>query len=528
VPAPPSEVLASVFLQPDPPGTAPDRDKALQTQPSPKLPARLAGAVGLSADGGTLLGEPGRRLVFGCSGLAHHLPADRSSLALTATDELARRWINLIRLRLDRDWSWQGLAEPAFAVRRTVRAVGAPGAPMQTDDLPDVVVHHAVNELAVRGEVDRQGAELVIVDAFAPWLVGGLPYELQVTYDVEARLAGGGSEVATVSTLLPVTTPPAQAPRVVSVGHAFGEYEAGPGYASTRTRSRRLWMEFAEPPADPRDGYFVRVLASAPDPLLLPRATPLDEPVGYEQAALDPELVRVVRPGQSDDFAGLHVMQPLEGSSTGRHFLVPLPADASEAGPELFGFFTYEIRVGHRRGSPASPFWSTAQGRYGASVVLDGVQHPPPWIDCQARFVGDHLVASASFAQALSDGERLTADPVNTEIWVVLYCQVWQADGASLRNIQLDRRAARVPRRPPRILGVGVPRQRVGTAAWSRVEIGETLGRLRLPADMPLSVLAVELLPEPNGAFADPVGGDLGEVRILRTSPLVAVDQGCC
>jgi hypothetical protein len=43
-----------------------------------------------------------------------------------------------------------------------------------------------------------------------------------------------------------------------------------------------------------------------------------------------------------------------------------------------------------------------------------------------------------------------------------------------------------------------------------------------------LSVLAVELLPEPNGGFNDPLGGDLGEVRILRTSPLAAVQSSCC
>jgi len=43
-----------------------------------------------------------------------------------------------------------------------------------------------------------------------------------------------------------------------------------------------------------------------------------------------------------------------------------------------------------------------------------------------------------------------------------------------------------------------------------------------------MSVLAVELLPEPNGSFNDPLAGDLGQVRILRTSRLSAVDRDCC
>jgi hypothetical protein len=41
-------------------------------------------------------------------------------------------------------------------------------------------------------------------------------------------------------------------------------------------------------------------------------------------------------------------------------------------------------------------------------------------------------------------------------------------------------------------------------------------------------VLAVELLPEPNGGFEHPLSGDLGEVRILRTSPLSQLRRDCC
>jgi hypothetical protein len=43
-----------------------------------------------------------------------------------------------------------------------------------------------------------------------------------------------------------------------------------------------------------------------------------------------------------------------------------------------------------------------------------------------------------------------------------------------------------------------------------------------------LSALAIELIPEPNSPFDDPLRSELGEVRILRTSPLVAIQGVCC
>jgi len=49
-----------------------------------------------------------------------------------------------------------------------------------------------------------------------------------------------------------------------------------------------------------------------------------------------------------------------------------------------------------------------------------------------------------------------------------------------------------------------------------------------LPEDTPLSILGLELLPEPNGSFDDPLGANLGQVRVLRTSPLYPVSDLCC
>lgn len=521
------DALASIFLQPDTSLLAPNADAAPQALPWAQLPARFAAAASLVEDRGTLLSDPGRRAVFGCAGLKHHLPPDRSSLALTALAELPGRWLNVMRLSIDRDWSWQGLDAPALVVRRTLRAVGAAGAPPVTEELMKVVLQHAVNGQATRGEVNRESTDVILVDAFEPLLVAGLPYETEVTYEVEARFANGRTETATFANRLPVATPPAQTPKVVSVGHAFSEYQIGENYSHTGHRLRRLWIEFTEAPIDARDGYFVRVVSHAPDPMLLRGSQPVDQGVASTSPALDPELMRVIRPGQSDDFAGLHTMQPLESSGTGRHYLVPLPPNLPPDAGELFGFFTYEICVGHRAGTPGSPFWSTARGRFGASLLLESVQHPPPRIDCEVRWIGDDLVGSATFAEAIIGGGRVTADPPNTEIWLMLYCQVLQADGAAHRNILLGRKRVQRRRRERAHRVEGSPRWPAGFASWSENEIRHLLATLGLPDDTPLSVLAVELLPEPNATFDDPLGGDLGEVRILRSSPLVAVETRC-
>lgn len=75
---------------------------------------------------------------------------------------------------------------------------------------------------------------------------------------------------------------------------------------------------------------------------------------------------------------------------------------------------------------------------------------------------------------------------------------------------------------------VGTQPQTTGFAWWGADEIQQLCTSLGLPPNGPLSALAVEVLPEPNGYFEDPLGGDLGHVRVLRSSPLTAIPDGCC
>jgi hypothetical protein len=61
------------------------------------------------------------------------------------------------------------------------------------------------------------------------------------------------------------------------------------------------------------------------------------------------------------------------------------------------------------------------------------------------------------------------------------------------------------------------------------------LGILGLPPDSALSVVTAEVVPEPQptnpkatvDTFSDPLGFNLGQVRILRTSPLTPVPGIC-
>src|SRR5213078_2126579 len=145
---------------------------------------------------------------------------------------------------------------------------------------------------------------LIFFDAVEPKPRDGeLPAELELTWTVSAALRGAATAdpplVATCR--LPMTTRPAQVPRIVSAGLALSPYTRSAHYASTGPRRSAIWLEFDQPPENPRDGYFARVLCHGPDPLLSDRELPApDEPV----LAVDPEPARVVTPGQSDDHAG--------------------------------------------------------------------------------------------------------------------------------------------------------------------------------------------------------------------------------
>ena len=284
-------------------------------------------------------------------------------------------------------------------------------------------------------------------------------------------------------------------------------------------------------------------------------------------------------PNQPEDNSGLDAMVELIPGDSGTHFVMPLPPGIAEDALELFGFWTYEIRIGHKT------IWSTAQARFGRPLRVSGVQHPAPKLSCVAHRVVPpegpaavfelpaRIVVTAPYATPVDADQKLTnpteGDP-RTRMWVMLYAQVMQADGSTWRNVLLGRRFAWPQFDQAQVGGLkrASTRDVLGRAEFELKAVENVLAGLALPTNSPLSVLAVELLPggglahqvinlgkgkvivvgdspeSPADPFAapffgvafqaaatsDPLGRELGTIRshrILRASPLTPVPPGC-
>jgi hypothetical protein len=537
------------------PNNPPEQLQAFYFQPGANIMQFLGQQLNLHQEGLTLSGAPGERTVFGASGhIRNSVAADAASITFSNQAELLGQWIVVLDLDLERDWTWNGFANPALSFSRGSETLG-------TMAFPQVVASSAAATPGVPPE--RSHTRIVFFDAFNPQPIApAFPRESNLNYTVTASFPSAGSQQSAYTIRLPITTPPVQVPKIVSTGIAESPYHHAPDYSTTSLRDRYLWVEFDQPIADSADdACFGRVLAYGPDPLLaaslLPRGGVPDMlPDAVEPPlAIDPEPVRRILSGQSADQSGLDAMtrlvpaQPAGPGKSGTFFLLPLPPGVDSEDPALFGFWTYEFRIGHAN------MWSTAQGRFGRPLRVSGLQHPAPHLICSVQREAPSLIkisgisVTAPYAIAVYNGNRLYnlagGDP-QTAIWFMLYTQVLQADGASFRNILLDRRQG-VPLPP----GQDNPQHGPSIGPLAGAIFGEpavqnSLARLGLPGNSPLSVLAVEVLPGPlnisgqpaPAGFAapepaqsqeteDPLGRGLGGRRILRVSPLTAVPAIC-
>jgi hypothetical protein len=379
------------------------------------------------------------------------------------------------------------------------------------------------------GATTRDRSHIVFIDAVDPKpAAGAFPRPLTLDYEVRPIFRAPPTQAdapLTESITLPVTTQPRQVPKIVAAGLALSPYERDSDYSETKERTKAVWLEFDRVPDDPKDEYFVRLLAMAPDPVLTDEfgnVPEIDEP----PLPIDPEPIRRIVPGQGDDRAGSGAMQRMLPTSSPVHFLLPLPPGLAEDSPELFGFFTYEFRVAH-----VGP-WSTAQGRFGRCLRVTGIQHAPPPLTCAVTRTKARLTVSASFADPVIGGRSVQPNPPVTELWALLYARVVQADDADRRNIlvgtrKLVRGRSRYqPGWGKRDFEAGRQRLIAGTTAWSSAEIVAELDALTLGPDAPLSCLVVETLPGEQ-PYGDPLGAQLGYERFLRTSPLARVPQIC-
>lgn len=549
--------------------------KALQ---SSTLMQRLAAQLDLGFNGLSLIGRPGQRVQFGCSHrIRHTLAPDASSLTFATQGDLVNHWLMVLSFDIQRDWTWDGLADIGVEVKRTYQFTGE-GDTLRTDVVGYMPLRKTVSRLAQGTDSlapQRGSTRIVFIDAIEPKKDATMPstvahpfpntidagYSLTPQFIAAVAPAVAARERVLREVQLPVTTIPAQVLKVVAAGYALSPYRHDADYSETAVRERWLWLEFDQPVQDPNDTCFARVLSYAPDPLLsFPSPDQLLVKQDNPPLAIDPEPIRIITAGHGNDSAGIDAMQTMTPETaepgvplvklTPVHYLLPLPPGLHAESPELFGFFNYELRVGH-----GEQIWSTAQGRFGHPTRLNGVQHPAPPLKCLVDRNPVGLTVTAPHAQAVFGGKNVTARPSKTELWCMLYAQVMQADGRSPRNLllsearldQIESHSAAVgtflggrvdlPIKAFNAMRVNLDAPAVAAAHWSDSEIVALLEQFELAADTALSVLAVEMMPRYDqyivfGPAPDtgvrPLSRDLGRFRILRSSPLTAAPAICC
>ncbi|MCP4204277.1 MAG: hypothetical protein GY769_20365, partial [bacterium] len=513
---------------------------------------QLADQLEVAASKLTLSAEKGERVVFGCSSrIRHTLAPDGSSLTFASKGDLINHWLCCISFEIDRDWMWDALENRSFVIKRT-KKFSHDNHPVEDKVVAGDVEMVRTASFEALHDPERHASRIVFIDAVEPKKVDPndptkpeFPDTIELEYTLEVDFKDDHAQQEdpekVLNLRLPITTPPAQVPRIVSAGIALSPYVHNEEYSASEIRKRHLWIEFEEPVQDGQDAFFARVLATAPDQLLSNNDPELlrapEEPV----LPIDPEYIRVVTEGATNDLVGLRAMQRMEKStSSDRHYLLPLPPGLHAEADEMFGFFTYEFRLGHFRDPDSEDMvWTTAQGRYGRPLRATGLQHPAPTLTCMPNRDDEKLWVSAPYAVAVHGGKNVTADPPRTELWALLYAQVRQADKKAFRNILLDDRRLDWRLQVETEKDVDVLEKysddqlkvlssiafenfkyeinaanainvlkladfsitnkdatKYGTVVWSQNEVLQLLANLGLPLDSPLSVLVVENLPQ--------------------------------
>ena len=458
--------IKAIYLQPDPQHVIQQHDNRIYHNQQnrntvPDIVERLAQQLGVVSKGMTLVGEKGERVVFGCSNkIQHHLAPDHSSITLGSKGDLCNHFIGCLVYRINRDWSWDALKNVSFSISRNKKFKDDADAEIETLKVGDIELkHYASFESLIAddfGIVNREYTTLIFIDAIEPksklLRTGGqlrFPDEIEVDYTITPHFKadhGSVQEFKPDMLTLPTTIIPAQTPKIVSVGMAFSPYLKNEKYSTTEPRQRYLWVELEEPIKDAHDRLFCRLLRYAPDQMLSHNREYMDETLPDPILPIDPEYVRSITPNQTDDMAGLRAMQAMEKASDNDdiHYLLPLPPGLHPESPELFGFFTYEFRIGHGHWSNLEPgkdnLWSTANGRFGRPLRVTGMQHPAPTLLCNIDRDDIKVKVNAPYAKTVLNGKNVTADPPRTQLHCVLYAQVNQADGTEFRNILLDER----------------------------------------------------------------------------------------
>ena len=251
----------------------------------------LAEELGLETSGPALWAEPGRRVIFACSrDLAHVLSPDGSAVTFSSEADITDRWISVLTVGIQRDWTWNGDDRAAVEISRDGSGV------IGRIKLPRSVNPEVFQAPEIAGApVDRAATYLVFMDIIDPKPVPPAhPSEMSLSYTVTPVFRHPPEDTdgpLTCNINLPIAAPPTQTPRLVSAGVALSPYERDDLYSTTEVRTRLLWLEFEAAPENPADAYFGRVLSYAPDPMLTREApvSPGPEP----PLPIAPEFIRV-------------------------------------------------------------------------------------------------------------------------------------------------------------------------------------------------------------------------------------------
>ncbi|MEP6682865.1 MAG: hypothetical protein ABJA35_06380, partial [Parafilimonas sp.] len=551
-----TDSLISIFFRPEASKTPEERRAAAamgeQNQADVNIIERLASVCSFNKNGLSIMGKENERVQFGCSNLiGHTLSPDHSSLTFATMDDLSRKWISVIQLDLNRDWCWDMLKPDSFEVFRQWKYKREDGINFEDGNEEKIGVIGLTKGLNWRNmpEPDRLKTRLVFIDALVP-KPGAIPKGAQQQpskfpepIDVRYRVSPRFNEAINFDTAsfdyatqpydlentLPITDPPSQVPEIVSVGLALSapdndEQLFNNQYAETSEQIKYLWIEFAEPVENPDDAYCARLLAYAPDPVLSEHDDNVQKELDEPALNIEPEIIRIIRPKQVIDNSGIDAMPALAGATADvdpegkgvRHFLLQLPDGLNVDSPELFGFFTYEFAVGH-----TDKKWSTAQARYGRKLPITGIQHPAPRLRLSTLRHPDKIEVSAVYAESFFKGSNCTPLFPRTSIYALLYAQVLQADGKQYRNVLIDQvLLGKISRNT----NVDKP---VGLTSWLIKDVRTKLNTKGMDINSPLSILAIEIMPDSNRGDINTNVIDLENTRILRTSRLYKIADSC-
>ena len=166
----PARQVRGIFLQPDPPflfdGNIGSLLLGKEVEKAPDMVQRLAQQLGVENKGLTLVAKKGQRVQFGCSQrIRHTLSPDNSTLTFASKGDLAHHWLCCLLLDLERDWTWDGLADRSLVIERTKRfREDDEATETETLEVGDIEIKRTAPFTALL-DPDRSHTTLIFIDA---------------------------------------------------------------------------------------------------------------------------------------------------------------------------------------------------------------------------------------------------------------------------------------------------------------------------------------------------------------------------